>query len=156
MRRHTSRCALGVILGTCIVTAAVLAPRAGALLRAPGCQVKRGTDGEVIFSAHSRDNIFQRLLLFAFPSHVRLQDLEVWTVAPDGKIDEWVWSIVCPADVPDVDRIRFGDTPAGCTQVLPSGGPPPPLHTETVYGVACSRGEATFVLRDGGVAVSRE
>jgi len=126
---------------------------APAAFREPGCQVKYDDDGHVLFLAHSQDNIFQRLLVLPFPSHVPQRDLEVWTVDDMGQVGTWVWSVVCPADVPWTERIVFGEVPGGCSQLLPSGGAPPPLEPGRSYGVNCSRGEATFVLTDGAIAV---
>jgi len=135
-----------------LVIAALSGPAVGAL-REPGCQVKWADDGQVLFLAHSRDNIFQRLLVLPFRSRVPQRDLEVWTVDDTGRIESFVWSVVCPADVPWTERIIFGDVPGGCTQLLPSTGAPPPLEPGRLYGLTCSRGESTFVLTDGAIDV---
>jgi len=123
-----------------------------AALREPGCQVKYD-EGQVLFLAHSPDNIFQRLLVLPFPSRVPQRDLEVWTIDATGKVDTFVWSMVCPADVPWTERIIFGDVPGGCTQLLPAIGAPAPLEPGRVYGLNCSRGESTFILTDGTIDV---
>ncbi len=150
----TGRAAIVACAGAAII--AVLASRSGAVFRTPGCQVKYADDGRVIFLAHQRGNIFQRLLVLAFPSHVPMRDLEVWSVDAEGKVGDWVWSVVCPADVPWLERITFGDVPGGCSQLLPRNSePPPPLQPGMVYGVNCSRGDATFVL-DGSIAVEQQ
>lgn len=159
MRRDLFRPAFcGAAAMLAVALAAALGAPADAALRAPGCDVKYGDDGRAVFAAHPRDNIFQRLLVLAFPSRVPIRDLEIWTGAGDrdAVAAEWVWSVICPADVPGTARITFGDVPAGCTQLLPADGAPPPLQPGVRYGLTCSRGRATFVLHDGSITVDRD
>ena len=125
-----------------------------AAFREPGCQVKYD-DGQILFLAHSQDNIFQRLLVLPFASHVPQRDLVVWSVDDTGTVADFVWSVVCPADVPWTERIIFGEVPGGCNQLLPSAGAPPPLEPGKIYGINCSRGDARFSLTGGTIKVDQ-